>query len=51
VPRQTQAILDGPLEDVLSVLIDPSARAARLRRSAPFAGVLTEDERLAIFKA
>jgi excisionase family DNA binding protein len=48
------ALLDGPLDTLLDVLVSPSARAAELRQNSPFAGVLTERERakaLAAFRA
>ena len=44
-------ILDGSLADIVNLLIERSERATRLRQSSPFAGVLTEAERLAIFAA
>ena len=44
-----QQILDGSLADVIALLTERSERATRLRQSSPFAGVLTETERLAIY--
>ena len=46
-----QAVLDGPLERLLSFLGDRSERATRLRQSSPFAGVLTQQERRAIYES
>lgn len=39
------------LEDILAVLVDPGERGVRLRKAAPFPGVLSDDERSAIIKA
>ena len=44
-------ILDGSLADVIAFMTERSERATRLRQSSPFAGVLTEAERLAIYAA
>ena len=46
-----QSILEKPLEDIIGVLTDPSEDATRLRQSSPFAGVLTEAERLFIYES
>jgi uncharacterized protein (DUF433 family) len=40
-----------PLSDVTALLMEDSENADRLRQSTPFAGVLTEEERAAIFRA
>jgi excisionase family DNA binding protein len=40
-----QALLNGPVIDVLDALTSRSPRARELRQNSPFAGVLTEDER------
>ena len=45
-----QEMLDGPLDELLSVLTASDGRAVRLRQSNPFAGVLTPDERFAILR-
>lgn len=54
-PSQTLAeweqILSGTVEQIAAFLAEQSERATRLRQSTPFAGVLTEDERLKIFAA
>jgi hypothetical protein len=39
-----------PLDDILTLLRSSDERAARLRQSSPFAGVLTPEERLAILR-
>ena len=44
-------LLDGPLEDVLAVLVEPGERGDRLRKASPFPGALTEEERHEIFRA
>lgn len=44
------AVLQGPLSDVLELLTGSSERAVRLRQSNPFAGVLSSRERTAILK-
>ncbi len=45
-----QALLAGPLDELLSVLASPEERAVRLRQSNPFAGLLTPNERWAILR-
>lgn len=42
-----QKVLDGPLEGVVAVLIDPGERGYELRQNTPFTGVLSDEERLA----
>lgn len=44
-------ILAGPIEGVLDVLTSPTPRARELRQNSPFAGVLTEGERLHVLDA
>jgi hypothetical protein len=39
-------LLDGPLEDIVAALIDPSDRGYELRQSTPFTGVISEEDRL-----
>ncbi len=46
-----QAILDGPHEGVVACLRERSERATRLRQSSPFAGLLTQRERRAIYES
>lgn len=45
-----EQILSGSVDQVTAFLVERSERAARLRQSSPFAGVLTEDERRAVLK-
>lgn len=40
-----EALLDGPLDLLLDVLVSRSPRAVELRQNSPFAGVLTDRER------
>ncbi|MGH7084812.1 MAG: IS630 family transposase [Acetobacteraceae bacterium] len=49
VYAQWETILSGTVEQVAEILCDTSERATRLRHSSPFAGVLTEAERRAIY--
>lgn len=49
--NQWQRLLDGPLDELLLTLTSPSQRSRELRQNSPFAGVLTEDERLAALDA
>jgi excisionase family DNA binding protein len=41
-----QKLLDGPIEGVLEALTSRAPRARELRQNSPFAGALTERERL-----
>lgn len=45
-----QRVLDGPTSGVLDLLTSTSERATLLRQSNPFAGVLSQKERTAIFQ-
>ena len=45
-----RSLLDAPLPDLLRLLTEESENAARLRQSSPFAGILTEEERSAVFR-
>jgi len=45
-----QAVLAGPREELLALLVATDERAVRLRQSSPFAGVLSVAERGAILK-
>jgi hypothetical protein len=49
--QQWQVLLDGPLDDLLEVLTSPTPRARELRQNAPFADVLSDEERAAVLKA
>jgi hypothetical protein len=42
-----RALIDQGVEATLAAMTDPGERATELRQSAPFAGILTEPERLA----
>jgi hypothetical protein len=46
-----EEILCGPVEQVAIFLVDRSERAIRLRQSSPFAGLLTQDERMGIYES
>lgn len=46
-----QALLDGPLDELLLTLTSPAPRARELRQNSPFAGVLTDAERAAVLQA
>ena len=51
VLREWQKILETwPLEKILELLRSSDQEARRLRQSSPFCGVLSPEERLAIFK-
>lgn len=43
-----RAMLDLPLDELLAFLTEDSERADRLRQSTPFAGVLTQEERMTV---
>jgi hypothetical protein len=44
-----EQILSGPTDQIVQFLTEESERATRLRQSSPFAGVLTDAERKAIY--
>jgi hypothetical protein len=44
-------ILDLPWRQIAALITEPSERAARLRQSSPFAGVLAPEERARIYDA
>jgi hypothetical protein len=46
-----EQILSSPVNQVVAFLVERSERATRLRQSSPFAGILTEDERRAVFES
>lgn len=49
--QEWRALLDSfTLDQLIALLREDSTRAARLRQSSPFAGLLPEEERLAIFQ-
>lgn len=41
-------LLDGPLSAIVAVLTSPAESAIQMRANSPFAGVLTDDVRLAV---
>jgi len=45
------AILERPWEEIRQVLLDESETGRRLRQSDPFCGILTPQERWAIYRA
>ena len=45
-----QKLLDGPLPELLRVLVDESELSRALRQTTPFAGVLKAKERWALLK-
>ncbi len=44
-------ILAAPAGQVVALLAERSERATRLRQSSPFAGILTEEERRAVYES
>ncbi len=46
-----ERILTGPADQIARFLVERSEKATRLRQSSPFAGILTEPERLAIYES
>jgi hypothetical protein len=46
-----EQILSSPVNQVVAFLVERSERATRLRQSSPFAGILTEAERRAIYES
>jgi hypothetical protein len=46
-----EQILSGPTDQIAQFLTEPSERAVRLRQSSPFAGILSEVERTAIYES
>ncbi len=46
-----RAILARPWSEIAAILTDPSEDAARLRQSAPFAGILSPSERRRVYEA
>jgi hypothetical protein len=49
--EEWEQILRSPVDQVTAFLVERSERATRLRESSPFCGILTEDERRAVFEA
>lgn len=46
--QEWERILERPWQEVKAILVEESEEGQRLRSSNPFAGIVTEDERLAI---
>lgn len=46
-----QALLDGPVDRLVAVMVDPAQDARDLRQSNPFAGVLSPQEHRAIIRS
>ena len=49
--EEWESVLEMPREEVAALIAEPSERAARLRQSSPFAGVLSQAQRLRIYDA
>ncbi len=49
--RQWERILERPTTEIASIMTEPSERAAQLRQSSPFAGLLSAGERRRIHEA
>jgi hypothetical protein len=45
-----RSLLDAPFPELLRLLTEESENADRLRQSSPFAGILTDEERTAVFQ-
>ena len=43
-----ESLLEGPLDQVVRMLVEDSVEARALRQSSPFAGALTARERTAV---
>ena len=44
-------LLDGPVRELAAVLLSSGQQACGLRRSSPFAGVLSQEERLEVLRS
>jgi len=49
--RAWETLLDGPLDLLLATLCSTSRRAAQLRQTAPFAGLLSPQERWSVYRS
>ena len=49
--KEWERILSWKLDRILTFLVSKSDRARRLRQSSPFVGILTNEERLAIYES
>ena len=48
--REWKEILSRPWSEIRSILLDESDEGQRLRSSKPFAGIITEEERLGVIR-
>ena len=46
-----KGLLDGPIEELLATLTSRTPRARELRQNNPFAGVLSDDQRVRVLQA
>jgi hypothetical protein len=51
VLAEWERIISGSVGQVVAVLVERSEKAARLRQSSPFCGILTEAERRTIYES
>lgn len=49
--QEWSRLLEGPLVELLAALTSPSPRSRELRQNTPFAGVLTDADRMAVLAA
>ena len=49
--REWEVILDRPVSELVTALIDPSSHGRELRQVTPFAGVLTAEERTEVYQS
>ncbi len=49
--QEWQAILTRPWEEIRKILLDPGAEGCRLRQSDPFVGILSPQERWAVYRS
>jgi excisionase family DNA binding protein len=46
--EEWEQLLDGPIGNVLAVLVSPSPKGREMRQNSPFAGLLSDAERVAL---
>ncbi|MDZ7676926.1 MAG: hypothetical protein U5K29_00035 [Acidimicrobiales bacterium] len=44
-------VIERPLVDIVAVLLDPSQRGCEMRQHTPFAGLLSDQERLDVIRS
>jgi hypothetical protein len=49
--KRWQELLDRPLPEILAALVEDSEEMRNLRQSSPFAGVLSQDERVEVIRS